>query len=459
MATIQFLGAAETVTGSMHLVSANGRRVLLDCGLFQGLKELRLRNWRELPFDPKSFDAVVISHAHIDHTGSLPLLVRRGYRGPIFCTPATADLLGVLLPDAAHLQEEEADRANRYGYSKHTPALPLYTAADAQRALQQLERTGYDRSFPVAGELTVTYRCAGHILGAATVDLKLGSGPRVVFSGDLGRYDRPILPDPEPVPEADVLLLESTYGDRAHPMGTADELARVVKETAERGGALLVPAFVVDRTQELLWMLQHLEAEQRIPVLPVYVDSPSATQVTEIYRRHVEEQDGEMRRWIQDGKNPISTKRIQFCRTMEESKRLNDLRGPVIIISASGMATGGRILHHLQHRLPDPRNTVLLVGFQAAGTRGRSLQDGAKTIKMFGEQVPVRARVETLHGLSAHADQQETLRWLGGFTRPPGQTYLVHGEPESARALAQAITARYGWAVNVAQDQQQVTVG
>jgi metallo-beta-lactamase family protein len=459
MSTIQFLGAAGTVTGSMHLVSANGRRVLLDCGLFQGLKELRLRNWREPPVDPKAIDAVVLSHAHIDHSGSLPLLVRRGYRGPIFCTAATADLLGVLLPDSAHLQEEEAERANRYGYTKHKPALPLYTAADAQRALEQLERTGYDRAFPVAGDLTVTYRCAGHILGAATVDLKLGAGARIVYSGDLGRYDRPILPDPEPVPEADVLLLESTYGDREHPAGTMDELARVVKETADRGGALLVPAFVVDRTQEVLWMLQHLEEERQIPALPVYVDSPSATEVTEIYRHHVEAENGEMRRRIQDGKNPLSTSRIQFCRTTEESKRLNDLRGPVILVSASGMATGGRILHHLQHRLPDPRTTVLLVGFQAAGTRGRSLQDGAKTIKMFGEQVPVRARVETIHGLSAHADRAEILRWLGGFTRPPRTTYLVHGEPESARALAQAITTRYGWTVRIAQDGERVDLG
>jgi metallo-beta-lactamase family protein len=452
MSTIQFLGAAGTVTGSMHLVTANGRRVLLDCGLFQGLKDLRLRNWREPPFDPKVIDAVVISHAHIDHTGALPLLVRRGYRGPIYCTAATADLLGVLLPDSAHLQEEEADRANRYTYSKHKPALPLYTTEDAQRALGQLTPAGYGRPFPVAGDLTVTYRIAGHILGAATVDLATGAGPRIVFSGDLGRYDRPILPDPEPVPEADVLLLESTYGDRQHPAGTDDELTRIVKETAGRGGALLVPAFVVDRTQEFLWMLQHLEQAGRIPVLPVYVDSPSATLVTEIYRKHGEDLDGEMRAEIADGQTTLHSKRCQFTQSVEESKRLNDLRGPVIIVSASGMATGGRILHHLQHRLPDPNTTVLLVGYQAAGTRGRSLQDGAKTLKMFGEQVPVRARVETIHGLSAHADQTEILRWLGGFQRPPGRTYLVHGEAQAAEALRAAIQARPGWTVQIARD-------
>ncbi|HEY7685995.1 MAG TPA: MBL fold metallo-hydrolase [Gemmatimonadales bacterium] len=456
MATLQFLGAAQTVTGSMHLVSANGRRVLLDCGLFQGLKELRERNWREPPFDPTSLDAVVISHAHIDHTGSLPLLVRRGYRGPIYCTPATGELLGVLLPDSAHLQEEEAERANRHGYSKHKPALPLYTAADAQRALGQLRPAGYGKPFPVAGGITVTYRRAGHILGAATVDVQLGAGPRIVFSGDLGRYDRPILPDPEPVAEADVLLLESTYGDRTHPEGAADELARIVNDTARRGGTLLVPAFVVDRTQELLWILQRLEDEQRIPVLPVYVDSPSATEVTKIYHRHAEDHDADMRSEIQDGQDPLRPDRLQFCSTVEQSKRLNDINGPVIIVSASGMATGGRILHHLQRRLPDARTTVLFVGFQAAGTRGRALQDGAKSLKMFGGMVPVRARVEILHGLSAHADQLETLRWLAGFRRPPRQTYLVHGEPRAADALAAAIQARYQWSVRAARDGEQV---
>lgn len=458
MTTIQFCGAAGTVTGSMHLVTANGRRVLLDCGLFQGVKALRERNWRDPDFDPKSLDAVVLSHAHIDHTGALPLLTRRGYRGPIYCTPATVELLRILLPDAAHLQEEEADRANRRGYTKHAPALPLYTPADAQQALSQLKGTEYARVFLVAGDFTVIYRHAGHILGAATVDLEIRNGPRVIFSGDLGRYDRPILPDPEPVPEADVLLLESTYGDREHVPGTADQLARVVTETADRGGAILIPAFVVDRTQELLWMLQHLEDKRRIPVLPVYVDSPSATDVTEIYRRHTEEFDSAMKDELRRGVQVLHTKRVQFCRTVDESKRLNNVRGPVIIISSSGMATGGRILHHLEHRLPDPRTTVLLVGFQAEGTRGRALQDGAKTIRIFGEAVPVEARVETINGLSAHADRTETLRWLTGFTRPPHQTYLVHGEPPEAQALEVAIEQRFGWSVQAARDGETVSI-
>ncbi|HEY6224818.1 MAG TPA: MBL fold metallo-hydrolase [Gemmatimonadales bacterium] len=457
--SIQFLGAAGTVTGSMHLVTANGQRVLLDCGLFQGLKDLRERNWRDFAFDPGSIDAVVISHAHIDHTGALPLLVRRGYRGPIHCTRASVDLLGVLLPDSAHLQEEDAERANRHGYSKHDPALPLYTAADAQQALSQLKAAPpYGQSFPVAGDIVVTYRHAGHILGAATVDLKLGTGPRIVFSGDLGRYDRPILPDPEPVPEADVLLVESTYGDRVHPPGTEDELAAVVQATVDRGGVLVVPAFVVDRTQELLWMLHHLEDAGRIPQLPVYVDSPSATDVTEIYLHHPEDLDEECRTELRRGQTPLHTAHCTFVRTVEESKRLNDLRGPAIIISASGMATGGRILHHLAHRLPDPKTTVLLVGFQALGTRGRTLQDGAKTLKLFGEDVPVRAGVETIHGLSAHADQNEMLRWLGGFTRAPRTTYLVHGEPQAAQALGGLISTKLHWTSQVAQDGQQVVM-
>jgi len=279
-----------------------------------------------------------------------------------------------------------------------------------------------------------------------------------VFSGDLGRYDRPILPDPEPVPQADILLVESTYGDRVHPPSTDEELARVVQETAQRGGVLVVPAFVVDRTQELLWMLHHLEDEKRIPVLPVYVDSPSATDVTQIYLRHPEELDEECLTELRHGQEPLHTAHCSFVRAVEESKRLNDLRGPAIIVSASGMATGGRILHHLAHRLPDPRTTVLLVGFQALGTRGRQLQDGAKTVRMFGTEVPVEARIETIHGLSAHADQVEMLRWLGGFESAPQATYLVHGEPQAAQTLGTLISSKRGWATHVAQDAERVAL-
>jgi metallo-beta-lactamase family protein len=453
--TVQFLGAAGTVTGSAHLVRANGRAVLLDCGLFQGLKELRLRNWREFPFDPRAIDGVVLSHAHVDHTGRLPLLVRQGFRGPVYCTPATRGLAEIMLPDAAYLQEEEAERANRRGYSKHHPALPLYTVADAEAVMPLLAPRPYGTPFPVAPGIRARYRRAGHILGAATVELEIGNPPecRLVFSGDIGRYGRPILHDPEPVPAADVLLCESTYGDRVHaPSAEAEEdLARIIRDGASRGGALVVPAFAVGRTQELLWLIQELEDAKRIPLLPVYVDSPMAIEVTDLYGRHPEDHDPEMRERMRGNSNAWHGKRVRLVHSPQESKALNRVRGPVIIISASGMATGGRVLHHLAQRLPDPRTTVLLVGFQAMGTRGRSLKDGATTLRMFGEAVPVRARIESLDALSAHAGQDEILRWLDGFERPPRATYLVHGEPAAAQALETLVRAR-GWTVRAARD-------
>ena len=455
-ATLQFLGAAGTVTGSMHLVCAGDRRVLLDCGLFQGLKELRERNWGERIPDVRGVDAVVLSHAHIDHSGYLPLLARQGFRGSVYCTSGTADLLKVVLPDAAHLQEEEAERANRHGASKHTPALPLYTPRDAEVALGLVQGRAYGEPFPVVGGCNVTLRRAGHILGSATVDLLIDGGTRLVFSGDLGRYDRPILRDPEPVAEADVLLLESTYGGRTHPTGAEDALARVVHEAADRGGVLVVPAFAVDRAQELLWILHRLEGTGAIPSLPVYLDSPMASDVTDIYRRHPEDYDAQMEQALRAGDRPLRPRQLHVARTVEESKQVSGMRGPAIIISSSGMATGGRVLHHLAQRLSDPRTTVLLVGFQAAGTRGRALEDGARSLRLLGQEVPVRARVERIDALSAHADRDETLRWLGGFTRPPRQTYLVHGEPDGAAALAAAIRERYGWQVAVAQDRATV---
>ena len=458
--TLQFLGAAGTVTGSMHLVTANGHRVLLDCGLFQGSSGLRARNWGARAPDPPAIDAVVLSHAHIDHSGYLPLLVRQGFRGPIHCTAGTADLLGAVLPDAARVQEEEADRANRHGYTKHRPALPLYTTQDVTRTLKLVRVAPYDVPFAVAGAGTVTLRRAGHILGSATIELQLARPAplRLVYSGDLGRYGRPILRDPEPVPLADVLLLESTYGDRIHAAGAEDELARIVRDAAQRGGALLIPAFAVDRTQELLWMLRRLEQAGTIPTLPVYCDSPMATEVTEIYRRHPEDYDAAMSAALAAGDGALRTGAMHVVRTPEESRRLNTLPGPLIIISSSGMATGGRILHHLALRLGDPRTTVLLVGYQAAGTRGRALQDGAAELRIFGTTVPVRARIAQVTGLSAHADRDEILRWLAGFTRPPQMTYLVHGEPEGARGLAAAIQARLGWRVGVAADGERVVL-
>jgi metallo-beta-lactamase family protein len=437
----------------MHLVTAGDRRVLLDCGLFQGLKALRLRNWAERLPDPRTLDAVVLTHAHIDHSGYLPLLARQGYRGPVYCTTATAELLRPLLTDAAHLQEEEAERANRHGYSKHHPALPLYTAADAEAALALLQARPYQTPFPVADGIHCVLRPAGHILGSATVELRCSAERpvRLVDSGDLGRYGRPVLRDPEPVPAAEVLLLESTYGDRTHPGGGDEELARVVREGAARGGAIVVPAFAVDRTQELLWMLRRLEEARRIPTIPVYVDSPMAIEVSEIYRRHQDELDPDV--------GPLEPAQTRHVRTPEESKRLNDLHGPAIIISASGMATGGRVLHHLALRGPDPRTTIVLVGFQAAGTRGRALQEGARTLRIFGHEVEVRARVESIDSLSAHADQGELLRWLGGFTAPPRQTYLIHGEPGGAERFAATIRERLRWTVRAALDGETVSLG
>ena len=457
MANLQFLGAAGTVTGSMHLVVTGDRRILLDCGLFQGLKALRLRNWEPRLADPARLDAVVLSHAHIDHSGYLPLLVRQGFRGPIYCTAGTADLLGVVLPDAAHLQQEDAERANRHGYSKHEPALPLYTVDDAYAALRLVRPAGYDTTFPVADGAAAVLRRAGHILGSATVELAVGA-VRLVFSGDLGRYDRPILCDPEPVPAADVLLLEATYGNRPHPPAAEDDLARIVRDAAQRGGVIVVPAFAVDRTQELLWMLHGLERAGRVPALPVYLDSPMAIEVTEIYRRHPEDYDAEMAWALGAGEQPLTPEQLHIARTEQESRAINAVRGPAIIVSSSGMAAGGRVLHHLAQRLPDPGTTVLLVGFQAQGTRGRALEDGARELKMLGQVVPVRATVARIDALSAHADCEEILRWLGGFATAPRKTYLVHGEPDGCAALADAIRARYGWSVTAAGDGETVTL-
>lgn len=459
--SLMFAGGTGTVTGSKYLLRAAGRRVLLDCGLFQGLKALRLRNWAAPPFEPGELDAVVLSHAHLDHSGYLPLLARRGFRGPIHCTAGTADLVAVVLRDSARLQEEDAEHANRHKYSKHAPALPLYTSADAEDALQLLARHPYGEPFDVTDAARVTFRRAGHILGSATIDVELGaaSGRHLVFSGDLGRRHPRILRERETVGQADVLLVESTYGNRVHAENPDDEIARIVNETAARRGALIVPAFAIGRTQELIWILRQLEDQQRIPSLPVYVDSPMAINVTDIYCRHPEDHDLDMKLLMDEKLCPLCCRTYHLVRAPQESKSLNERPGPMIVIAGSGMATGGRVLHHLEHRLPDARNTILLVGFQAEGTRGRSLRDGASSIRMHGADVPVRARVESIDGLSAHADRNELIEWLRGFERPPDHTYVVHGEASASRDFAASIERDLGWRVSVAVDGATVPLG
>lgn len=458
--TLTFYGGAGTVTGSKYLIQAYGSKVLLDCGLFQGLKELRLRNRAKPPFDPAQINAVVLSHGHIDHSGYLPLIVKNHFRGKIYCTPGTQDLLGVLLPDSAHLQEEEAAFANRRGYSKHKPALPLYTIADAEATLKQVKHYPYGKLFEVGPGIKVLFRRAGHILGSATVELQIGRNEitRLVFSGDLGRWDRPILKDPEFVPEADILLVESTYGNRIHPTDAIEQFTRIVHKSIERGGALIIPAFAVGRTQEIIWMLRQLEDQGKIPSLPVYMDSPMAINASDLYCQHPEDLDEKMMQAMNQNKCPLCCKQYNLARSPEESKAINQIKGPVIIISASGMAAGGRVLHHLKERLPNPKTTVLLPGYQAVGTRGRSLQEGAKKIKIFGEEVSVNAKIEVLDGLSAHADREEILRWLSGFKKPPKQTYIVHGETEASRELANIIQNKLHWKSKVAVNGETVSL-
>ena len=455
---LTFLGAAGgTVTGSKHLLEDGPHRVLLDCGLFQGLKALRERNWAPPPLEPGALDAVILSHAHIDHSGYLPRLCRDGFSGPVYCTPGTRDLLNVMLPDAAHLQEEEADFANRHRTSKHDPALPLYTTEDAARALAQVQPVDFGRRFTPAPGAEASFTPSGHILGAGLVTCVIG-GRRVVFSGDLGRYGVPIMVDPAPVPEADVLLVESTYGNRVHPPDDpTDRLVTAVRRAAARKGWLLIPAFAVGRAQEILHDLRRLENDGRIPSLPVHLDSPMAIQATAIYAAHPEEHDAELRR-EGGGARPFAPRRFHLSRSVADSKALNEQTGPGIIVAGSGMATGGRILHHLKRLLPVGDTTVLFVGYQAAGTRGRQLREGAREIRMLGVTVPVHAEIMASDAYSAHADREEILRWLGGFERPPAITYVVHGEPDAAGALQEAIASRLGWPAAVAGDGQRVTL-
>jgi len=460
MASIQFLGAAGTVTGSAYLIEHGSRRILLDCGLFQGRKELRLRNWERFPVQPSSLHAVILSHAHIDHSGGLPRLVRQGYRGPVFTTPATRDLLAIMLPDSGRLHEEEAAEANRLRYSKHAPALPLYTEEDALRCLPQIETARYGVPVHLDGGVDFTFHRAGHILGSAIIQVELSNNEgyrhTIVFSGDLGRYGMPIVPDPEPVSRTTTLLLESTYGDSTHldPDPRA-ALGAIVRDTVERKSVLIIPAFAIGRTQDLLYHLRQLQLEGEIPSLPIFVDSPMACDATPLYLLHRQEHDTEMNRMLSDGLDPLGPRRVEFTRSVPESKAIPANRPPMIIISAAGMATGGRVLHHLSRWLPDPKATVLFVGYQAGGTRGRNLLEGAKTIRIHGRDVPVHARIRQLRGFSAHADRDEIDRWLASFGSPPTRTFCVHGEDHGLEAMRERLEAR-GWPAHVPSHLEKV---
>jgi metallo-beta-lactamase family protein len=454
MSTLQFLGATGTVTGSKYLLEHDGFRILVDCGLFQGLKELRLRNWSPPPFDPKTLDLVLLTHAHLDHSGYLPVLYRHGYTGEILTTPASRDLCGIILPDSGHIQEEDARFANKKGYSKHKPALPLYTELDARGVLPRIRCIEFGAASEVGPGVTVTFRAAGHIVGAAMIEVRLraknGGEKVIVFSGDLGRPQQPILPDPDPMPACDHLLLESTYGNRDHPKDDAGaHLARLVNEMVQRGGSLLIPAFAVGRTQHVMFLLHELRVAGKIPSdVPIFVDSPMAIEANRIVMRHPEAQDAEMRDANASGGDVLGMREVRFATTAIESKALNDIAYPAIIISASGMCEGGRILHHLAYKLPDHRTTVLFVGFQAIGTRGRALQDGRDFVRMFGREIPVKARIETIDGLSAHADRGEIVSWLSTAKTRPGRIHLVHGEPDARDALAATLRERMRLDVN-----------
>jgi len=454
------------VTGSKHMLEAGGHRLLVDCGLFQGLKELRERNWQPLPIRATDLTCVVLTHAHLDHSGYLPRLVGQGFRGRIFCTPATASLARIVLADAARLQEEDAERANRKGYTRHRPALPLFTVRDAERAMTLLQPVGYERPVPVMPGVTAEFINAGHLLGSAYARVRVeDSGKTLLFGGDLGRYSRPVLPDPMPIAEADVLLVESTYGDKTHEADDdGSRLARIINDTAQRKGKLIIPAFALGRVEELLYWIKRLEDKRAIPELPVYVDSPMARSVLEEYRKRSGELDAEISRGS-DGSahgertmTMFATARLRVIETIGESRQVQESHDTAIVISSSGMATGGRVLHHLQHALPDPRNTVLFAGYQAAGTRGRALRDGATLTRIHGQDVPVHATIEAIDSMSAHADSNEIMRWLGGFKRPPALTCLVHGEPGPMDVLKARIERELHWTVKTPMHQEKMDI-
>lgn len=464
MASITFYGGVGSVTGSKYLVESNGKKVLVDCGLFQGERKLRDRNWEDPPFMASEIDAVIITHAHIDHTGWLPRLVKLGFRGQITTSRATGDLLKILLPDSGRLQEEEADYRNRHDLTRHAPALPLYDERDARAALELLHLVPNDgQPQEICEGITASFQVAGHIMGASLVLVELqnaapdGSNIRFLFSGDLGHYEQPIVKDPATPPDCDYLMCESTYGDRLHgDIDSETQMARIINEAAHRDGPILIPAFAVGRTQEVLYMIRDLEEQGRIPILPVIVDSPMAAQATQVYNRWHEEHDNEYASILASKRHPLRTGSMRTASTRDESKKLNDMRGARIIISASGMLSGGRVLHHAMRVLPNEKATIIFVGYQAAGTNGRRIQDGAKEVRIMKNLVPVRCHIERVEGFSAHADWKTVLRWLEGLKTTPKMVFTTHGEPVSAEAMAQHIRDRFGWNVAVPQYGQTV---
>lgn len=458
---LRFLGATCTVTGSRFLLETARARVLVDCGLYQGLKPLRLRNWSPFPVDPASIDAVALTHAHLDHCGYLPALSRQGFGGPVFATAGTQALAGIVLPDSAHIQEEDAGYANRKGFSKHQPALPLYVGADAERVLGQFRVVPFRHDIEIAAGVRATFLPAGHILGSAMIALTIeGARPRtVLFSGDLGRPQHPLLNPPDAPPAADLILIESTYGDREHEdVVSLQRFEEAIVRTAARGGTVVIPSFAVDRTEVVLMHLRHLVQTGRLPNLPVYVDSPMALAALGLYRQALGAGGVEIRPGFSADGDPFDPGQLIEAHTVQESMAINDAKAPMIIISASGMVSGGRVLHHLARCLPDSRNTVLLVGYQAEGTRGRSLADGAHELKLLGRYVGVHAEVVSVPAFSVHADRRELLGWLRRAPRAPETVFVIHGEPPAATALHDAIERELGWTAAVPRYLEHVRV-
>jgi metallo-beta-lactamase family protein len=445
--SIQFLGAAETVTGSRHLLTLNGQLVLVDCGLFQGGKELRARNWKPFPVAPSDIKALVVTHAHLDHIGNIPKFVKDGFNGPIYCTRATLGLARISLPDSGRIQEDDARRANKHGTS-HNPALPLYGEQDAMDCLKLFQTVKYDTFFDLPGGAKCRFLPAGHILGSAFAEIYFDNGERILMSGDLGRYNTPIIKDPTVIENAEYLVVESTYGDRIHSHEPVlPKLEELLNWAVDNRSIMMVPSFSIGRTQELLYYLKQLEEQGKLPNIPIYVDSPMGLSATELYENAVEERDAEAELKFNLHDNPLEPRGLTMIRDSQESRKLNESRGPMMIIAGSGMANGGRIVHHLLHHLSDPSCLVVFTGYQAEGTLGRQIIDGATHVHLLGQEVAVRARVDKLNALSAHADQAEIMQWLRGFKAPPRKTYIVHGEPPAQAALRDKIVSELKWDV------------